>query len=132
MHFQIFDFYLLLEEIFGMFMGCTPGSKSSFLSSVNWNSPIANRLGRRNVLNWKSKLSPFQNTQNYWKPLIIQKVMKKNVSDFDDKKMHAFIQTKFLLCHRSELEILRILKIACIKACHFPSSNSITLSFVTF
>ena len=47
----IFSILLILGEIFGVVMGCTPGPKSTFLPSGKFRAHAANRPSAGNVLN---------------------------------------------------------------------------------
>ena len=77
--------------------GCDYFSKTTFLQRVSRGGHLGRQECCGNELKTKRKTSTFQNIQNYWNWLIIQKVMKDKVMDFDDEKQHAFWMHTFLV-----------------------------------
>ena len=72
------------------------GDISRFFTVWLWENLLARLFRFRNNRNYKTKLSTFQNTKNFWKILIIEDFRLDNVSDFHDEKSYRYIMEMML------------------------------------
>ena len=70
------------------------GDISRFFTVWLWENLLARLFRFRNNRNYKTKLSTFQNTKNFWKILIIEDFRLDNVSDFHDEKSYRLLKAK--------------------------------------